>query len=94
MEIEPILLQSGITESIVSFFHSRTNNKHMTIVKVSKPVHSLIYNITDPESGIRVDLTLKENVPFGKDITHYVQYTIDVAKIRQKIINLLINKTS
>ena len=86
MEIEPILLQSGITESIVSYFHSRTKNKHMSIVKVYK---ANVFGIPSIEEGIKVDVTLKDNL----NIRH-VQYTIDLAKIRQKRINLLINKTS
>ena len=86
MEIEPILLQSGITESIVSYFHSRTKNKHMTIVKVYK---ANVFGIPSIEEGIKINVTLKDNL----NIRH-AQYTIDLAKIRQKIINLLINKTS
>ena len=86
MEIEPILLQSGITESIVSYFHSRTKNKHMTIVKVYK---ANVFGIPSIEEGIKINVTLKDNL----NIRH-AQYTSDLAKIRQKIINLLINKTS
>ena len=86
MEIEPILLQSGITESIVSYFHSRTKNKHMTIVKVYK---ANVFGIPSIEEGIKINVTLKDNL----NIRH-AQYTIDLAKIRQKRINLLINKTS
>lgn len=91
MEIEPILLQSGITESIVSYFHSRTKNKHMSILKVYK---ASVFGIPSIEEGIKVNVTLKENNPFGEDSIHHAQYTIDLAKIRQKRINLLINKTS
>lgn len=89
MEIEPILLQHGITENIVNFFHSRTKNMHMTIVKVYK---ADVFGIpSNGEEGIKVNISLKENVPFGEDIIHHVQYTIDVAKIRQKRLNLLLN---
>ena len=91
MEIDPILLQSGITESIVSYFHSRTKNKHMSIVIVYK---ANVFGIPSIEEGIKVNVTLKENNPFGEDSIHHAQYTIDLAKIRQKRINLLINKTS
>lgn len=89
MEIEPILLQSGITESIVSYFHSRTNNKHMSIVKVYKATGFSL--LSDGQEGIKVNVTLKVNEPFGEDLIHHVQYTIDLAKIRQKRLNLLIN---
>lgn len=85
MEIEPILLQHGITENIINFFHSRTNNKHMTIVKVYK---AYVFGIpSNGEEGIKVNISLT----FGEDIIHHVQYTIDVAKIRQKRLNLLLN---
>ena len=87
MEIEPILLQSGITESIVSYFHSRTKNKHMSIIKVYKATGFSL--LSDGQEGIKINVTLKDNL----NIRH-AQYTIDLAKIRQKIINLLINKTS
>ena len=87
MEIEPILLHSGITESIVSYFHSRTKNKHMSIVKVYKATGFSL--LSSGEEGIKVNVILKEN-----DSIHHAQYTIDLAKIRQKRINLLINKTS
>ena len=89
MEIQPILLQHGITENIVNFFHSRTKNMHMTIVKVYKAdVFGIPSNV---EEGIKVNITLKEHVPFGEDIIHHAQYTIDIAKIRQKRLNLLLN---
>jgi O-phosphoseryl-tRNA(Cys) synthetase len=61
----------------------------MTIVKVYKAdVFGIPSNV---EEGIKVNITLKENVPFGEDIIHHAQYTIDVAKIRQKRLNLLLN---
>jgi|LauGreDrversion4_2_1035121.scaffolds.fasta_scaffold595582_3 hypothetical protein len=88
MEIEPTLLQYGITEFIINFFHSRTKNSHMTIVKVYKATDFSL--LMDGQEGIRVNVTLKENQPFGEDIIHHAQYTIDVAKIRQKRLNLLL----
>lgn len=89
MEIQPILLQHGITENIVNFFHSRTKNMHMTIVKVYK---ADVFGIpSNGQEGIKVNVTLKENEPFGEDSIRHVQYTIDVAKIRQKRLNILLN---
>lgn len=89
MEIEPILLQSGITESIVSYFHNRTKNKHMTIVRVYKATGFSL--ISDGQEGIKVNITLKEEDPFGEGSIHHAQYTIDIAKIRNKRLNLLLN---
>jgi hypothetical protein len=88
MEIEPILLQYGITENIINFFHSRTKNSNMTIVKVYKA--SGFSLLMDGQEGIKVDVTLKQNQPFGEDIIRHAQYTIDLAKIRQKRLNLLL----
>lgn len=90
MEIDKELQQQGITESIVNFFHSRTKNSHMTITKVYKVTGFSI--LSDGQEGIKVNVTLKEYMPFGNDNTHHAQYTIDLAKIRQKRINLLLNK--
>jgi hypothetical protein len=44
----------------------------------------------DGQEGIRVNVALKENQPFGEDIIRHAQYTIDIAKIRQKRLNLLL----
>ena len=82
MEIEPILLQQGITESIINFFHSKNKNSHMTIIKVTK---ATLYS---GDVGIKVNVTLREK----GCLIQYQQYTIDLAKIRQKRINLLLNK--
>lgn len=82
MEISESLLSIGINQSILEFFHSRTNNKHMTIIKASRSLHS----IDDPE--IRVLITLKSIDGYISS----VEYTMNVAKIRQKKINLVLNK--
>jgi hypothetical protein len=89
MEIDKELQQQGITESIVNFFHGRTKNSHMTITKVYKVTGFSL--LSDGQEGIKVNVTLIENVPFGEDNIHHAQYTIDLAKIRQKRLNLLLN---
>jgi len=61
----------------------------MSIIKVYKATGFSL--LSDGQEGIKVNVTLKDNKSFG---IHHVQYTIDLAKIRQKRINLLINKTS
>lgn len=89
MEIDTELQQKGITENIINFFHSRTKISYMTITKVYKVTGFSL--LSDGQEGIKVNVTLKENVPFGEDNIHHAQYTIDLAKIRQKRINLLLN---
>lgn len=85
MEIDKELQKQGITESIVNFFHGRTKNSHMKITKVYKVTDFSL--LSDGQEGIKVNVTLKAN-----NMTHHAQYTIDLAKIRQKRINLLLNK--
>jgi hypothetical protein len=59
----------------------------MSIVKVYKATGFSL--LSDGQEGIKVNVTLKDNLNIRQ-----AQYTIDLAKIRQKRINLLINKTS
>lgn len=87
MEIDIKLKEKGITENILNYFHSRTNNRHMTIVRAYDAVTYKGEEIT----GIKVNVTLKQYEPFGEDIIRHAQYTIDIAEIRQKRLNLLLN---
>lgn len=82
MEVSESLLSTGINQSILEFFHSRTNNKDMTIVKATKSSSS-----TEGQN-IRVLITLKSVDGY----LSCVEYTMNLAKIRQKIINLLLIK--
>jgi hypothetical protein len=82
MEVSESLLSTGINESILEFFHSRTNNKDMTIIKASKSSSS-----TEGQN-IRVLITLKSVDGY----LSCVEYTMNLAKIRQKRINLLLIK--
>ena len=86
MVIDKELQQQGITESIVNFFHGRTKNSHMTITKVYKVTRYGRSLLSDDQEGIKVNVTLKAN-----NMTHHAQYTINLAEIRQKKINLLLN---
>ena len=88
MDIDIKLKEKGITENILNYFHSRTNNRHMTIVRAFDAVTYKGEEIT----GIKVNVTLKQSEPFGEDIIRHAQYTIDIAKIREKRLNLLLNK--
>lgn len=82
MEVSESLLSTGINESILEFFHSRTNNKDMTIIKASKSSSST------KDQNIRVLITLKSVDGY----LSCVEYTMNLAKIRQKRINLLLIK--
>ena len=82
MEVSESLLSTGINESILEFFHSRTNNKDMTIIKASKSSSS------KEGQDIRVLITLKSVDGY----LSCVEYTMNLAKIRQKRINLLLIK--
>ena len=77
MEISKELLDMGLTEELLLFYHSRTANSDLTI-------KSAYISKYDPYSqdGVKVILVLGSGV---------LQYIIDVAKIRQKRLNILLN---
>ena len=77
MEISKELLDMGLTEELLLFYHSRTANSDLTIESAYISKH-------DPYSqgGVKVILVLGSGV---------LQYIIDVAKIRQKRLNILLN---
>ena len=82
MEVSESLLSIGINQSILEFFHSRTNNKDMVIIKATKSSSS------KEGQDIRVLITLKS----VDNCISCVEYTMNLAKIRQKRINLLLIK--
>lgn len=77
MEISKELLDMGLTEELLLFYHSRTANSDLTI-------KSAYISKYDPYSqdGVKVILVLGSGV---------LQYVINVAKIRQKRLNILLN---
>ena len=77
MEISKELLDMGLTEELLLFYHSRTANSDLTI-------KSAYISKYDPYSqdGVKVILVVGSGV---------LQYIIDVAKIRQKRLNILLN---
>lgn len=81
MEIDIKLQQQGITENIINFFHSRTNNSHMTIIKA----YPAVTYKGEENAGVKINVTLQCH-----GIIQHAQYTIDLAKIRQKRLNLLL----
>ena len=77
MEISKELLDMGLTEELLLFYHSRTANSDLTI-------KSAYISKYDPYSqdGIKVILVVGSGL---------LQYVINVAKIRQKRLNILLN---
>lgn len=78
MEISKELLDMGLTEELLLFYHSRTANSDLTI----KSAYISKYDPYLPDGGVKVILVLGSGV---------LQYIIDVAKIRQKRLNILLN---
>jgi hypothetical protein len=83
MKIDKELLELGITESILEIFHSNTNNKEYTIISAKKSA----WNYGSRDGNVVVNLELK--TAYGT--TKSVQYNINLAKIRQKQINRILN---
>ena len=84
MEISKELLDMGLTEELLLFYHSRTANSDLTInsAYISK------YD-TYSQDGVKVILVLGSEL---RELSSGVlQYIIDVAKIRQKRLNILLN---
>ena len=77
MEISKELLDMGLTEELLLFYHSRTANSDLTI-------KSAYISKYDPYSqdGVKVILVTDGGL---------LQYVINVAKIRQKRLNILLN---
>lgn len=84
MQISDELKQLGINESIIEYFHNRTRNKHLKVTSVRKAIN---YSKTEPVDGVKVTVRLELN-----HIVKYAEYTINIAKIRNKKLNLLLNK--
>ena len=84
MEISKELLDMGLTEELLLFYHSRTANSDLTI-------KSAYISKYDPYSqdGVKVILVLGSEL---RELSSgLLQYVINVAKIRQKRLNILLN---
>lgn len=84
MEISKELLDMGLTEERVLFYHSRTANSDLTI-------KSAYISKYDPYSqdGVKVILVLGSEL---RELSSgLLQYIIDVARIRQKRLNIILN---
>ena len=85
MEIDKELTDLGLTEEILLFFHSRTANKNKKIEKAIAERYSW-RNYPKPASGSA--LSFKVKFEGGSE----AEYTLEVAKVRQKRLNLLLMK--
>ena len=77
MEIDKKILEAGLTKEMLLYFHSRTNNKEYKIKK------ALL-------STWQLDGPLKITILLDNENNSIREYTIDVAKIRQKRLNILL----
>ena len=77
MEISNELLEMGLTEELLLFCHSRTANSKYTIKKAYISRYQ-----PHSQDGVKVVLETDGGT---------LQYMIDVAKIRQKRLNILLN---
>lgn len=85
MEIEKDLTDAGLTEELLLFFHSRTANKNKKIEKAFAERYSW-RNYPKPAPGS--PLSFKVKFEGGGE----AEYTLEVAKVRQKRLNLLLMK--
>ena len=84
MEISKELLDMGLTEELLLFYHSRTANSDLTI-------KSAYISKYDPYSQDGVKVILVVGSELRELSSGLLQYIIDVARIRQKRLNILLN---
>ena len=84
MEISKELLDMGLTEERVLFYHSRTANSDLTI-------KSAYISKYDPYSQDGVKVILVVGSELRELSSGVLQYIIDVARIRQKRLNIILN---
>jgi hypothetical protein len=85
MDISKELSELGLTEELLAFFHSRTANRSKEIEK------AWISRASYPAKGFpKKGDPLKASISLKGGGT--CEYTLEIAKIRQKRINMLMNK--
>ena len=85
MEIDKELTDAGLTEELLLFFHSRTANKNKKIEKAFAERYSWR---NYPKAMPGDPLSFKVKFEGGGE----AEYTLEVAKVRQKRLNLLLMK--
>ncbi len=81
IDISKELLRMGLTENLLLFYHSRTSNAGYGI----KRVFVRKMNRLSEDGSVRVTVETDGGV---------IEYTMDIAKIREKRLNLLLNGES
>ena len=90
MEIHKDLTGLGLTEELLLFFHSRTANRDKKISKAFLEKFSWNQKAMSylPSSAHGEPLAFKVKFEGGSE----AEYTLEVAKVRQKRLNLLLMK--
>ena len=84
MIIDDKLLQLGLNQMLIEFYHSRTRNKESTIMKVSACPYAWKRRIN---GEVQEEITVKVTLSNGR----LVCYMLNIAKLRNKRLNLLMN---
>jgi hypothetical protein len=79
IDISEELLRMGLTENLLLFYHSRTSNAGYGI----KRVFVRKMNRLSENGSVRVTVEI--------DGGGVIEYTMDIARIREKRLNLLLN---
>lgn len=84
MKIEDKLIQLGINQTLIEFYHGRTRNKESQIIEI----YACPFAWKRRMSGeIQEEITVKVKLSNGR----IVCYMFDIAKLRNKRLNLLMN---
>jgi hypothetical protein len=88
MEFDKKLLEAGLTKEMLLFFHSRTNNKQYQIKTAKLSRWNTFENerVGNKNGPIIIEIVLDNTYPFLRE------YTIDIAKLRQKKLNIFLQQ--
>lgn len=90
MKIDDILIKLGISDGIIEFVHSRSKNSEFPIISAEYSINNKYTRYLESmEGSILVRIVLDTSGSYDPK-NNILEYTINVAKIRQKRINLLL----
>ena len=90
MKIDDILIKLGISDGIIEFVHSRSKNSEFPIISAEYSINNKYTRYLESmEGSILVRIILDTSGSYDPK-NNILEYTINVAKIRQKRINLLL----
>lgn len=84
MKIEDKLLQLGLNQMLIEFYHSGTRNKELNIVEISACPYAWKRRM---KGEVQEEITVKARLSSGR----IVCYMFNIAKLRNKRLNLLMN---